>query len=196
MIPAEWSKALATVQEVYHPAAVIHGGAIRDFKLGLPANDLDIAVPYVERDLPFLDDLRDSLPRSWKYRRGSFRKNEYKQGVYELHEVENFKVDGLFLPVQIITYRYAVPWFGMHVINHNDFGMNQVGYDGNRIFWSHRFKEDMAAKQFTHVCCHYKYQAANAITRAARWARSGKYPGFKFDTKLGESMVMEDVSVS
>ncbi len=192
-VPLGWHEALAKVKTAYSaPQALIHGGAMRDSACKRQVSDVDIAVPrHTDFGMYHLSPIQVLSEEGWVHKRCSFKKDSYRKGVAEIEDVDTYKVPGLDVPVQVITYDYPVAWFGMRVINRNDFGMNQIGYDGKKVFWSHNFERDMKEKTFHHVYCKYAYQARNAISRAKGW-QFGKYHDFKFDLALADRLIAED----
>jgi len=171
------------MQAIYGKEAVIHGGSLRDLALDKDPSDIDIAIPYVKgKDFPS----PGIVPSGWypvrtvtKYHRN---KGSYKDGVPQVSgNINNYSAPGIEVDVQVIPYSFNRNWFGRHVINNNDFGMNQIGFDGEKLLYNTNFEFDFFSKQFTFRKLGTRYMAENAIKRAEVWKFSGKYDGFKFD---------------
>lgn len=189
-IPVAWYIALIEMQRKYGKESIIHGGALRDLALGKEASDIDIAIPHDPEKTEGL--LSFNVPIGWRVSKVTAKKNAYKyqDGVPQISgDLVNYKVPGLTPEVQVIPYKFSKHWFGRHVINNNDFGMNQIGYNGGRLLYNRNFEFDFFTKTFTFRKLGTEYMARNAINRAKGWEASGKYYGFEFDYTKAEDFL-------
>jgi hypothetical protein len=188
-IPNDWASILGAVQATFGKECVIHGGSMRDLSLGRDPSDIDIAVPYnpdKDQQLPFF------IPHTWEIVKitTKHQTDHYKDGVPQISgNIFNIKVRGVQPQVQLIPYNFPRNWFGRHVINNNDFGMNQIGFDGTKILYNTNFEHDFFNKVFTFRKLGTPYMARNAIRRAEKWEYSGKYEGFRFDCSLAQEFL-------
>jgi hypothetical protein len=167
--------------------AVIHGGALRDLALGKEGRikDIDIAV-QPERPGQYLGDYMCNLGWSRMKERNV---HEMYDAIPDLQTITEFKTLRSPKTVQVCSYTYSANWFVRHVINNNDFGINQIAFNGERFFFTTAFERDVATKTFTALKFKTAYQARNAIKRAKNWQYSGDYKGFKFDVSRAEEFL-------
>jgi hypothetical protein len=188
-IPLEWYSILREIQSNIGKESIIHGGAMRDLALGKEPHDIDIAVPYN----PDIDGYVSWYPpHGWKILRETTKRqtDKYKDGVPQISgNIWNVSVYGILPQVQIIPYNFPRNWFGRHVINSNDFGMNQIGFDGNKLLYNSNFEYDYFNRVFTFRKLGTRYMAKNAIKRAENWEASGKYAGYKFDCSVAKDFL-------
>jgi len=199
-VPRQWVGILRALQTTLPTPAILHGGALRDLTLGKTerVKDLDIAVcvpkHYEGHYANFvLYKLYDAL--GWKHVERKKRQAHTYMNVPNLVTVIDFEHPSFGIPVQICLYDYSENWFGRTIINNNDFGMNQVGFDGNKFLYTPAFERDVSTKTFTALKFKVRGQAENAIKRANDWKYSGAFKGFNFDVSRAHRFLKDNPEV-
>jgi hypothetical protein len=170
-----------------YPEAIIHGGALRDLVIGRfhRVKDIDIAIPSSS---PGEGALRGWSHNPWPRQIPKQFKEAYRQ-IPGLIEVNNFSTPYTHITVQIAVWDLPNTWFGRRIINRNDFGINQIGWDGRKFLWTSAFERDEQTNTFTALKFQVPQQAHNSIKRAKNWQYSGDYKGFKFDVSRAEEFL-------
>lgn len=197
-VPKEWAAVLKDIHKAGYPEAIIHGGALRDLVLGKThrVKDLDIAlqgylytfVSFEGVGLPYF-----KYPLSWH---GLVTSKEYYGDIPDLHNLETLRSHHTKIPVQIAHFGIAKEWFGRKIINRNDFGINQIGWDGKRFIHTRAFEHDVKTKTFTALKFQVRKQAENSIKRANNWKYSGDYQGFTFDVSRAREFLDKNPDVT
>lgn len=142
--PSDWTRALARVHAAGGADAVIAGGAVRDFLLGREIKDIDIFL----QSHGFIADE--------KIARFAFDgiKLQLTNGSYrpaEIGEVGTLWVydDPFGTPVQLIFLDINESVTPAIAIEHCDFGLCRVAFDGEQLHMSGHFIADLAGQTMT-----------------------------------------------
>lgn len=169
-VPAEWTAFLKEFQTKVSPGAVIVGGALRDLYLGRPVKDLDVVVPcsawlgVIEIRLDLMDTiatLRPVFPEEY----GVENSDPHLVAVYELTRLPGLP------PVQLL-WTDGLPTLEDQ-LNRLDFGICQIGYDGESVYCTNAFVKDVARLTFTLVSAHSRQRSLKRFERL-----SVKYPEY------------------
>ncbi len=138
-IPAAYSAVLADVCAVF-PGSMIAGGALRDLDNGRPVKDLDVFCPNVS-DLDAFKALASSLalPGTLMNVMGGYENWATNEcvGVLDIETPHG--------PVQVIGLSTGPET----ILPRIDFGICQIGFDGEKVTWTDAYDIDKAAKTFT-----------------------------------------------
>lgn len=163
-LPNEFRSALAMVQG-FHPRAFIGGGALRDLMLDRPVKDIDIFVQATGHQ-----DLHDYLLAKG-YRRTAFASSQYLGGDLECVRASEYAL-GFGIPINVVELLSFVSLPG--ALDRHDFGLCQIGFDGNTLMKSAAFERDVANKTLTLIRCESSIQFNRSMRRAERLRQ--KYP--------------------
>ena len=188
-VPSEWAEVLQDVHAAGCKGAIIHGGALRDLVLGKihRVKDIDVAIPAVSDES--LD--RDGWDHGFMPKPAQA---SYSQ-IPRLLRVDNWGTHFVHQPVQTSVYDYPLNWFGRRIINDNDFGINQICWDGQKFLYTPAFEHDVQTKTFTALKFKVRRQAENSIKRAKKWKHSGDYKGFTFDVSRADQFLKDNPNV-
>ena len=152
--PTLWKQLIAITENVLKAPAIVAGGAVRDYKLGLEPKDIDIFVPVkIELDLEFAipefkkHDLELSvfMPDT-EIKDGYFLdQEEVDDGLFQA-EVKGV-LDGTFGPLKVqIIARPCDPFTGETVVSKFDLSICQAWYDGD-VHYSNACTESFQTKE-------------------------------------------------
>ena len=161
---------LSRLHSTHFPEALVAGGALRDYLTSREALIKDIDV-FVEDKPCYLHYLSGAF-HGWKHRLVvPAQAAEYMQfeGVTCVHE---FISPDNAIPVQVIVMGRKVG--PISTIERHDFGPCQVAYDGEIMYRTEAFVNDLYNQTFTLVRCRDAKDRARSMKR---WARlSTKFP--------------------
>jgi hypothetical protein len=178
-VPTAWISALARAQKV-DEGAVLAGGALRDLRHFVEVKDLDIFVgPYATKEA--LDAAFEVTGKS-KISSGC----AYKLGMTDVLAVYEYNLFGC-PTIQVIVLREPVTM--NYVLGRIDFGICQIGFDGERVIETLAYGVDHQRQTFTLTFCPDANRYQRAITRFERISQ--KYPGWKLVLPLEWSLLME-----
>ena len=177
-IPAAYRAALADVCSVF-PGSMLAGGAMRDLDNGRPVKDLDVFCPNV-------GDLD-----TFKARVGTLASTKLLgvMGGYENWATSEcvgvLDVESPYGPVQLIGLSTGPET----ILSRIDFGICQIGFDGEQVIRTEAYEADKAAKTFTIVRSDDEAQLDRSYRR---WDRlREKYP----DWRLAEPWSVDQLSL-
>jgi hypothetical protein len=194
-LPQTWTDALRALQTNGFPEAVIAGGALRDLDNGREVKDVDIFVQWRGSDTPLA--IAQALGATHRVSTVTPESVcEYLEnladvkGIYaaDLKALEAEELSfGLFdpippalAPVQIIALEPFTDLMG--VLRRIDFGLCQIGFDGQRVLKTPAYTADKYAKQMTVLRCDSTGQMLRTLKRFKRL--SEKYSGFELSIPL------------
>ncbi len=163
---------LSSLHAYGFPEALVAGGAIRDYDHDRPELVKDIDVVIFDRR-GYLHGLKRAL-------KGFQHRVAVDENVANYLEFENvacvheFWEDVGSIPVQIVVARTRrTP---MEILERHDFGLCQIGFDGQSILTTSAYQADKVAKRFTLVRCRDAKDFWRSVGRYRRLER--KYPGY------------------
>lgn len=166
-VPTAWISALNRAQQVDEDA-VLAGGALRDLRHFVEVKDLDIFVgPHATRAR--LDAAFGAQGKS-KISSGC----AYKLGMTDVMAVYEYNLMGCHT-IQIIVLREPVTM--KYVLERIDFGICQIGFDGQDITETLDYAIDHRQQTFTVAYCPNEDRRGRAIRRFERISQ--KYPGWQ-----------------
>jgi hypothetical protein len=166
-VPTAWISALARAQKV-DENAVLAGGALRDLRHFVEVKDLDIFVgPDATKER--LDAAFGMTGKS-KISSGC----AYKLGMTDVAAVYEYNLFGC-PTIQVIVLKYSVTM--RYVLERIDFGICQIGFDGQRVIETLAYGVDHQQKTFTVAYCPNEDRRSRALKRFERISQ--KYPGWK-----------------
>jgi hypothetical protein len=179
-VPTVWVSALKRAQMV-DESAVLAGGALRDLRHFVEVKDLDIFVgPYATKEL--LDAAFGVTGKS-KISAGC----AYKLGMTDVLAVYEYTLMGCPI-IQVIVLREPVTM--KFVLERIDFGICQIGFDGEHIVTTSAYAVDHQRQTFTLTFCPDANRYQRAVTRFDRLSQ--KYPGWQLVLPLEWGLLMED----
>jgi len=150
-IPDRWKRILGAVQSAT-PEALLAGGALRDRVMGREPKDLDIFVPYNSVQPEVVEKMDAALAKlGYRY----LEPPEVEEGASselpddavmkeEYHYTSEHPDD---LPINMIEV--GKDWTPKKRLYHFDFGLCQIGYDGDRPIVTDAFQHDKDFECFT-----------------------------------------------
>ena len=172
-IPVEWTERLKTLQN-YFPDVVIAGGSLRDLWHGKTPKDVDFFVPlHVDNDILGYDAFYESEMA------GKLNVVTSTYGTFSTPELtsvyrydKDFQSDVIFidLPKSKVLERF-------------DFGLCQIAFDGEEVFYTDNFIKDVENKTITLLRSDNQDQFDRSMRRCDRLT-SEKYDGY--EVILGE----------
>jgi hypothetical protein len=171
-IPEGWSTLLKTIREVA-PGAYLVGGALRDLDNGRPIKDLDVFVPYGS-DLTALEDaLRSTYPEFLGSCPG-----EYIDSCKEIAWTCRYgaTLHGAVCSPELNIIVLAQGYVPEDLIRRVDFGLCQIGYDGEAVQWTEAYETDKANRTLTLTRAEDAAGFRRSMTRYQRLAL--KYNGW------------------
>lgn len=170
-IPAAWLDVLRRIQD-YAPGAVLVGGALRDLHNGRPVKDLDIFLPSRGWEA-----LLDVIGRGFEPGSVDVTKmipGEYRGWNPELGSLCTIKVAGV-PEVNLITVKGDCSL--EHLVRRCDFGLCQIGTNGDYVMWTDAYEDDWRQDILTLVRSDDQAQFDRSMERYARL--TAKYPQHK-----------------
>lgn len=150
------------------PEALVAGGCLRDWDNGHEAEVKDIDV-FVKDRPGYLAALIDAMP-GFSYRLAvPVHIAQYMQfeGVVAVHEFVSTTHPEM-PPVQVCVMQANRSTDPSVIIARHDFGICQIGYDGNGVYTTGEYDEDHANHTFTLVRCRDEKDFARSMKR---WER-------------------------
>lgn len=165
-IPADWAATLNRVQQLA-PYAVLAGGALCDLDNMRPVKDIDIFY--------FANQFFGTTQELNGYRYSHGVDGHYIDGNGEVVRADVWsRFDGSPDLNLIAIQRYG---FIGEVVCRVDFGICQVGYDRESVFFTDAYERDKANKTFTLTRADSEASVARSMRRYERLRQ--KYPGWK-----------------
>jgi hypothetical protein len=165
-IPGAWREALNTLHLAGIPA-VLAGGAMRDLYCGKPFKDVDIFT--LGFDDTTATKIMKAFTGNWEFKSYTRFSRGYDID-FVLQPILKRKTD---LPIEIIgTSAKSVN----ELLDDFDYGLCQIAWTGERVFYTQRFLTDFLNGTFT-LTTVQTYD--RAIQRYKNWAEE-KYKGWKF----------------
>ena len=148
--PELWAAVLAGVKKFCGPNAVVAGGAVRDYVLGVPPKDIDVFVQAsaLGCNLPGPEDGFIYVPTE-----GDMRKAEY-EGVKSVQVVFFFKYGGLDLQIVAVEDPPGVAEgrsFGGALVDTFDLGITRIWSSSGPPAATEAFNQDLAASTVTRL---------------------------------------------
>jgi hypothetical protein len=157
------------------PEAIVAGGAIRDVDNGREATVKDIDIVIFDRPGYLLDLKRAMFGFNHRVAVPDHVANYLAfENVACVHEFTD-ALDGSDVPVQIVVAKtHRTP---QEILERHDFGLCQIGFDGQRILKTTAYIQDQANSVFTLVRCRDEKDYARSVGRHARLSLT-KYSGW------------------
>lgn len=167
-IPLEWKTAISALRAKGFNA-ILAGGCLRDLFCGKPAKDIDLFVLFTTQ-----------LPNAWELAKAlgwganDYRRKNYAQfsPVYQIDfVVENTSLKPPYQIIGVKDIQYAEA-----LIGNFDYGLCQIGFDGERLLYTPAFEKDFINQTFTLT---HPYAYDHSIERYKTWTRE-KYKNWPF----------------
>lgn len=168
LLPISWRRELKRLHRAGHPDAIIAGGALRDLMNERPIKDIDIFInPHALLKTPSTAALRGiEVTRTFHPGYVGARMASEVRSTYQ-YMAQGFEYNLIVL---------AEPKTPEEMVARMDFGLCQIGFDGEDLLVSLAFLKDFALGTFTIALDRGEHDHARSLKRYARL--SSKYPDF------------------
>lgn len=159
---------LDVVREAFPGASpIVGGGYLRDASLGRPINDVDIFLRASDHNYELTGGLVKKIPCS---------PQTATYGRSDMHGAWNFQQDLEGRPVQLILTDFD----NLEALAYTfDLGISRVTYDGDRLFYSPDFLEDVRDRKFRIRRADNAYELERTYRRVHKLQQ--KYPDYTLD---------------
>lgn len=160
-LPPHWITVLDQIQKA-EPGAIIAGGALRDFDMGIPSKDLDIFVPY-EVNMKAVKAEVANLYSLWDDGQEYFFQDHAPFQVFKAmpDEFQGLPKLEIIRCVEGINPHDRWPEF--------DFGACQISFDGHQMRATAQYLKDTDAHEFTLTRADTVEALHRSIKRVRRW---------------------------
>jgi hypothetical protein len=176
-IPKSWRDMLEDLQKEY-PYVVLAGGALRDLDHGIKVKDLDVFVQCGDT-MQEAEGLNQKLGGKSA---GDPDANQWygQSGMQEIIMVSDYDKKKKVIrnlpdiPVQLIF----VNWKVASVWKRFDYGLCQIMYDGDKVYYTSKYVSGKTDKEFELVRCETTHALERSVERYVRW--KPRYPDHRF----------------